>query len=126
MKKMNLNGLFIAAILVAFTFFMAANVNAETPQKAAVKVGTDASKKAGLNKKVEGINEAPNSVSKNEQASGDSNKEGKKKLEELFDKPNPMESKVKTNADKALGIETGTKGKGGEPVNPEKMMNMKK
>lgn len=68
--------------------------------------------------------ETPNTTTKNSQASGTSDdasaKGPKKKIEELFDTPNPNESKVQTQAGKALGVETGTRGSGVPPIDPRK------
>ncbi|MDD5135625.1 MAG: hypothetical protein PHP01_09495 [Phycisphaerae bacterium] len=71
-----------------------------------------------LNKKMQGIKETPNVTSKKDQASdGGSNDPGKRKLQDL-DKPNPMERTTLTGAGRSLGVETGTKGSGVQPIDP--------
>jgi len=73
-----------------------------------------------LNKKKQGIKEAPNVTSKNDQASdGGSNDPGKRKLQDL-DTPNPMERTTLTGAGRSLGVETGTKGTGVQPIDPRR------
>jgi hypothetical protein len=71
-----------------------------------------------LNKKMQGIKEMPNVTSKKDQASdGGANDPGKRKLQDL-DTPNPMERTTSTGAGRSLGVETGTKGTGVQPIDP--------
>mgnify|MGYP001281287823 CR=1 FL=1 len=71
-----------------------------------------------LNKKIQGIKETPNVTSKKDQASdGGSNDPGKRKLQDL-DTPNPMERTTLTGAGRSLGVESGTKGTGVQPIDP--------
>ena len=71
-----------------------------------------------MNKKIQGIKKTPNVTSKKDQASdGGSNDSGKRKLQDL-DTPNPMERTTETGAGRSLGVETGTKDTGVQPIDP--------
>lgn len=89
-------------------------VNAPTFKGRTSQAGTSA--KDVLNQKMQGAQEIPNMPSKNDQASDNSSGDpGKRKLQDL-DTPNPMERTTRTGASRAFGVETGTKGPGGNPV----------
>lgn len=78
---------------------------------------TETSAKDVLNQKIEGAQKTPNVTSKNDQASEGGTEPGKKKLQDL-DTPNPMDRTTRTGASKSFGVETGTKGIGGDPIDP--------
>jgi hypothetical protein len=126
MRKSCFKGCYTVVLVAVFSVFAVTGTGVAADKNAAHKASscdsqkakTGAVQKMGLMEKGDAAQEAPNMTSRTDQASDSGDAAAKKKLIDLEDRPNPMESRVKTGSGKALGVETGTRGPGVGPVNP--------